>query len=50
MGFFMKGSKDLFGLLDFLADARMRARGEKKRDRKRTSGEEQFSPADRGIE
>ena len=49
MGFFLKGNKDLFGLLEFLADAKMRARGEKERERKRTSGEEHILPTDRGI-
>ena len=47
MGFFLKGNKDLFGLLEFLADAKMRARGEK--EKKRTSGEEHILPTDRGI-
>ena len=34
MGFFLKGNKDLFGLLEFLANAKMRARRlERERER-----------------
>jgi hypothetical protein len=43
MGFFMKGSNDLFGLLEFLADAKMRARGKKERDKRELQGKNNFS-------